>query len=551
MGTDPENLPESRDRRKLLLAFGFGAVNVLALRHVGTNPVASPAGPTSSSSGSGVAEPQPTPPRPEIDPASATVELTAAPVEPAELPPPLAGTEVTEAPGDDHVFDLVINGGRVMDPESGFDGLANIGIDGDRITALSTATLVGVTAIDATGRVVSPGFVDLLSYEPNSFGVWLKLADGVTTNLAMHGVNNYAAAYFGRYENQTPIHYGGAFHHHFMRGFDINVGIEDELTPGQLDELHRLTVANLRDGFAGISFSPEYSPGTTTDEMERLAAMAADKGHVCFFHVRHSDPEPPGTSLEAIDEVLAIAAKTGAAVHVEHLSSTGGTFVMAEALEKINQARADGLDVTACLYPYDFWGTFLGSSRFSLGWQERYGLDYEDLQVAGSPERLSAQSFGAALRDNKLVAALGSIPAEEIRLALNEPWVMVASDAIPTVGRNNHPRGAGTFARTIGHYVRELGALDLMTALAKLTILPVHRVETMIPDMTRKGRLQRGADADIVIFDPVTVGDRATVEHPAEPSTGIDWVVVSGQIALADGTPDRSVLAGRGLRSRG
>jgi len=456
-----------------------------------------------------------------------------------------------DAPGPDHVFDLVIDGGRVIDPESGFDGLAQVGIDGDRITGLSVGPLRGRQTVDAAGRVVAPGFVDLLSYEPNSFGVWLKLADGVTTNLAMHGVNNFAAAFFGRYRGQTPIHYGGAFHHHFVRGFELRADIDVPLTEAQLVRLEELAAANLDEGFAGISFSPEYSPGTTTAEMERLAAVAAARGHVCFFHVRHSDPDPPGTSLEAIDEVLAIARATGVAVHIEHLTSTGATFVLDQAAERIEAARASGLDVSACVYPYDFWGSFLASARFAAGWQDRFRLSESDLQVAGTANRLTPDTFRRAVAANKLVAALGSIPEREVRQALVLPWTVVASDAIPTVGMNNHPRGAGTFARTIGRYVREVGVLDLRTALGKMTLLPARRVEAMIPAMAYKGRVQRGADADLVVFDPETIEDRATIERPATPSVGIDHVVVGGRLALRDGEADRSVLAGRPLRSRG
>ena len=380
--------------------------------------------------------------------------------------------------------------------------------------------------------------------------VWIKLDYGVTTNLAMHGVNNYAPAFFGRYQGQTPIHYGGAFHHHFMRGFDIGAPIDQPLRASQLDALVALAAQNLDAGFAGVSLSPEYSPGTSTEEMARLAAVAAERGHVCFVHVRHSDPAAPGTSLEAIDEVIALADRTGVAVHVEHLTSTGGTYVMDDAIARIEAARARGLDVTACLYPYDFWGTFLASARFAPGWKERYGLTESDLQVAGTPTRLSPETFGQAVADNRLVAALDSIPETAIRSALIQPWSMVASDAIPTVGLNNHPRGAGTFARTIARYVREVGLLDLMTALAKMTILPARRVEAMIPAMAAKGRLQRGADADIVVFDPVNIADRATVAAPATPSVGIDHVIVAGQLAMRDREVDRSVLAGRPLRSR-
>ena len=538
MGTEPD-IPVSRDRRKLLIALGLGAVNVAALRRIGGASSATES-PITTPATSGVAD---TPPAaPSLDQPAANS---------LGLPPPLQSLE-GELPaelGPGHVFDVVIIGGRVLDPDSGFDGLANVGIDGSTITAISREALQGATTIDATGRVVSPGFIDLLSYEPNSFGVWLKLADGVTSNLAMHGVNNYAAAFFSRYENSTPIHFGGAFHHHFMRGFDLAAGVESALNSRQIDELRALAEENLAAGFAGLSFSPEYSPGTTTEEMRVLAELAAELGHVNFFHVRHSDPNPPGTSLEAISEVLDIARTTQAAVHIEHLSSTGGTFVMARALELINGARADGLDVTACLYPYDFWGTFLASSRFAAGWQQRYQLNESDLQVAGSSARLTADTFGQASQENKLVAALGSIPDDEVQMAFREPWTLVASDAIPTIEMNNHPRGAGTFARTIGRYVRDLGVMDLMTGLAKMTILPARRVEGMIPAMAHKGRLQRGADADIVVFNPETIGDRATVERPAAASVGIDWVLVDGQLALRSGRPDRSTFAGRPLYS--
>ena len=169
--------------------------------------------------------------------------------------------------------------------------------------------------------------------------------------------------------------------------------------------------------------------------------------------------------------------------------------------------------------------------------------------MAGTPTRLSPDAFDRVVADNKLVAALGSIPESEVRRALALPWTIVASDAIPTVDMNNHPRGAGTFARTIGRYVRELGVVDLMTGLGKLTVLPARRVEGMIPAMAAKGRVQRGADADLVVFDPATIEDRATIEYPATPSVGIDHVVVAGRLALRDGEVDRSVLAGRPLRS--
>lgn len=522
--TPPPDAPllGRRSRRRLLVALGYGAASAVLAPIVGAGRTRPP--------------PQP------------VVDLTS-----GEQPVPPAMADAAPAAPSTHRFDLVISGGRVIDPATGFDAVADVGIDGGIITAIQVAAdapapLSGADSIDATGRVVAPGFVDLLSDEPDPFGIWYKLADGVTTNLAMHGVSNYGEAFFSRYEGQTPIHFGGAFHQHFMRAVEIGAGVEDPLSGVELVRFASLAEAELATGLAGVSFSPEYAPGTTTEEMVRLATLAAEAGHVAFFHVRYSDPAPPGTSLEAVAEALDVGRRSGAAVHIEHLSSTGGTHVMAEAIDLIERARAGGVDVTACLYPYDFWGTFLASSRFALGWQDRFGLTYGDLQVAGSDVMLTEASFDAALAENPLVAALGSIPEAEIEMALGRSWTMIASDAILTATLNNHPRAAGTFARTFARYVRERPVLDLVTALAKVTILPARRVEGMIPAMARKGRLQRGADADIVVFDPATIADRATVADPGQASVGIDAVVVEGVVALRDGQPQRDVRAGRALK---
>ncbi len=454
------------------------------------------------------------------------------------------------APSADHVFDTVILGGRVIDPETGLDTPADIGIDGPTITALGGIGYIGRTTIDATGLVVAPGFIDLLSAEPNGFGEWLKIADGVTTNLAMHGVNNYARAFFETWSGKTPLHFGGAFHQQFMRANDpeVLVDVDEPVVEPQLSAFAGLAEKNLRAGFAGICFSPEYAPGTSFEEMERLAAVAVRLGHQSYFHLRYSEP---GTGPEGVREAIRIAEQTGSAVHLEHLSSTGGTepAAMAESLGLIEAARVAGLDVTACVYPYDFWATRLGSARFSIGWPEKYGLTFEDLEVAGEGRRLTADTFEAAQAQNLLVAAHGSIPEESIEMALRTPWVLVGSDAILTRSLNNHPRASGCFSRLLGVYVRERAVLDLPAALAKITIGPAKRFEAMLPDLARKGRVQRGADADLVLFDPATIADRATVAEPGLASAGIAHVLVEGVRVLSDGLVDQSRLPGRALLS--
>jgi dihydroorotase len=199
------------------------------------------------------------------------------------------------------------------------------------------------------------------------------------------------------------------------------------------------------------------------------------------------------------------------------------------------------------MYPYDFWATTLASERFAPGWQERFGISYRDLEVAGTGERLTENSFERYQAQNELVAAY-AIPDADVQAALRTPWVLIGSDGILEPGNNNHPRASGCFTRTLGRYVRELGALTLVDALAKMTILPARRLEARVPSLRTKGRLQVGADADITIFDPQTVGDRSTVANPAQMAAGISYVLVSGQVVKAGDTMNKNVRPGLPIR---
>jgi N-acyl-D-aspartate/D-glutamate deacylase len=262
-----------------------------------------------------------------------------------------------------------------------------------------------------------------------------------------------------------------------------------------------------------------------------------------FTHIRYSSPTPGASSLDAVDEVLKVARETGVSLHIDHIPSMA-THVMPEAIAKMEAARAEGLDVTGCFYPYTFWGTYLASARFNGDWQGRFRISYEDLQLAGSSERLTAASFKKYQAQNKLVVAY-AIPQEDVDAAVKAPWTMIGSDAIPESSNNNHPRGAGCFARLLGPYARDMGTLPLMDALAKCTIIPARRVENRVPMMAKKGRMQMGADADITVFDPATVADTSTVEKPAQYSAGIDTVLVMGKVAKDAAGVKKDVRNGR------
>lgn len=453
---------------------------------------------------------------------------------------------------DGHVFERVIRGGRVIDPETGFDAVADIGIDGGVVTEIAYEQLEGADLIDATGLVVAPGFIDVLSYEPNDHGIWFKVADGVTTNLAMHGINARAADFFAAWDTDTtrpPTHFGGAFDLPFTRSA-LGMGAE-AAGPSQLSVLADEARTAVQDGFLGIDVEPEYTPWVTTEEITHLGHVAAEMGVPMFFHARYSTADRPGEdNAAALEEVLGVARETGASVHVSHITSTGGTHTMAASLATLDAARAEGVDVTACFYPYDSWATYLGSARFSEGWQERFGITYEDLVVPGTGERLTEETFAREQARNTLVAAY-AIPEEDVVAALRTPWTMLGSDSILEPGNNNHPRGAGTFARTLGRYVRDQQVLSLTDALAKMTILPAKRLEAACPALARKGRLQVGCDADITVFDPATIADRATVDDPAQESVGVQWVLVGGTPVRSPAGNDRTARVGTPLRTGG
>jgi dihydroorotase len=219
-----------------------------------------------------------------------------------------------------------------------------------------------------------------------------------------------------------------------------------------------------------------------------------------------------------------------------------------QLIAMVEGGRRHGIDVTTECYPYTAGSTALQSAIFDPGWQENMGITYRDLQWTETGERLTAETFEKYRKIGGNVV-IHSIPEEAAREAVANPMVIIASDGMPITGAKVHPRGQGTFSRVLGHYVREEKALDLMTALRKMTLLPAQRLEKRAPMFRHKGRISVGADADITVFDPQRVIDKATYEDPLEYSEGIQFVLVNGVPVLKDGGLVEAVFPGRAARA--
>ena len=519
---DARGAPSSPQRRKLLVTGAFVTAGAVALRNLPHQ--------ASLSSKSAVT------PQTHVGGAQTHRAKTE--------PPSLQGA--AEQPTADHVYDVVISSGRVIDPASGFDGILNVGIDKGVITGFGTDVSHGEMTINAKGKVVSPGFIDVLSYEPTPRGSWYKVADGVTTNLGMHGMQQgwWAPDFFTTYSGTTPLNFGGAFSDHWVRFHKLSLDVGMTATSYQIGQLTDMFEQQLHQGWLGIAFEPEYTPGVNFAEMLSLAKVASRYKVPCFVHGRYSSYAEEG---QTVPEILRLGEQSGAPVHVAHLPSTGGTWDIDAALRAIDKSNEAGHDVSFCVYPYDYWGTYAASTRFAAGWQQRFRISYNDLQVAGTSSRLTESTFATAVANNSLTVAY-AIPEDSVRKTIEHPHGMIGSDAIVDTG-NNHPRASGTFCRVLGYWVREKKVISLNDALAKMTILPARRLEGHCPQLARKGRLQRGADADICVFDPESVIDRSTVPQPVDYSTGIDWVLIGGTAVKNPDGLQHSQLGGLPIRS--
>ena len=314
----------------------------------------------------------------------------------------------------------------------------------------------------------------------------------------------------------------------------------------QIDEMKGLIERGLRRGALAVGFGIAYTPAASRWEVLELFRVAAKHGATCHVHMRGAGNAEPGGALEALEEVITGSAITGAPLHVVHISSSA-LRATPHLLQVIEEAGSKGLDVTTECYPYPAAMTFLESALFEKDWQRTFGADYGDLEWVETGERLTAESFAGYRKKGGLVV-MHTIPDDVVQLAVSSPLTMIASDGLLRLGKG-HPRTAGTYSRMLGRFVRESGSVPLMGALRKMALAPAQRLEKRAPMFGAKGRVQVGADADLVVFDPALVIDRSTYREPTLPPDGIRDVLVNGVPVVRDGRLQEGVRPGRGVRA--
>ena len=445
------------------------------------------------------------------------------------------------------VYDRVILGGNVMDPESGLDAICNIGLLDGRIAIITTRAISGRDTVDAHGLVVAPGFIDLHDHGQTPETYRLRSLDGVTTTFELEvGAADVDAWYRERSAGEL-INYGVSIGHIKVRMSVMNDpgtflpvgdGAYGDASRAQIDEMIKRMEIGLSQGAISIGAGFQYTPAATRDEELAVFRFAATSNTPVHLHCR------PG--IIGVTKELSLVDETNAALQVVHVNSTSLGETPA-TLKMISDSRARGHDVTAEAYPYTAGMTEIQSATILDIYGNAPSEQLAKIEWPVTGERLNRDSF-ERYRGIGGPIVVHDNSDEMVTLALTSPLTMIASDAYWQNG-TGHPRTAGTYSRVLGRYVRESRSLTMMEALHKMTLMPAQRLEARVPAMRQKGRLSVGADADITIFDAANVMDRATYRDPSLPPVGIQHVIVNGGSVVADGHPVEMVAPGKPVRA--
>lgn len=453
----------------------------------------------------------------------------------------------------DGPFDLAIVGGVLIDPERALRTVGNLGIRDGRVAVITREPLEAAAVIDATGAVVCPGFIDIHAHvDGHEYSAQTMALQGITTTIGGNcGLMDHDLdEFFTKIETDGfPLNHGMFVGHSFtlrrLVGATDNYG---PATTAQVREMVRLAEGGLKQGALGVSFGLEYAPGTSWEELTALAALAGRYDKLVAVHSRYDSWRGVG----AISELVRLAETTGARVLVSHLTYMTGMGMMTESLSVLDEARARGVDIHVDSGLYHAFATFIGSAVFDDGCLEKWGVGYDSLMMATGEHagrRLDEGLFRLLRRDDPEAVCVAFVGREsEVFEAFDRPYTMVSTDGAvgaPTPG-TGHPQDAGTFPRFFRTVVREQGRLPLIDAIRRCTTLPAGAL-----GLRTKGALRVGADADLVVFDPDQIEDRAGYPGlgvPDAPPVGIHHVIVNGVPVVSAGEFQPSARPGVPVR---
>lgn len=454
----------------------------------------------------------------------------------------------------------LIRGGSVIDGTGRAARLVDLRISGNRIVAIGRLSpRIGEKVIDARGKVVAPGFIDIHNHSERGFSTdpeaRSQIRQGITTILVgPDGSSPWPIADYLKWggEQRLATNLLAFVGHATVRRKVLGDNYKRQATPEEIRRMVEMVEQGMRDGAVGLSSGLEYDVGNpaTTEEVIALAAVVGRYGGIYMSHVR----DEADLAMDAFREAIRIGREAKVPVQISHIKlGTIGVWGKAdEAVRIIDDARRSGVDVTADCYPYDAWAstiTVLVPSRrhddpvaVAKGLSDVGGAgnilitscrthpDFEGStleQIAARRNITPVDAYIQIVKDGGAGVVCKSMIDADIRTFYRQPWVMVSSDG--GIGMR-HPRGAGTFPRVLGRYVRERGWLSLEEAVSKMSALPARRLS-----LRDRGLLKTGLKADVIIFDPRLVNDRSTMLEPFLEPVGMETVIVNGQIVIDAG----------------
>ncbi len=492
-------------------------------------------------------------------------------------------------------YDIVFTNGRVIDPETYRDGKFNVGIIDGTIAAISDQPLNGKEVIDVSGMIVSPGFIDLHAHGQNIPSNRVQAFDGLTTTLELEaGILPVGEFYDNCAKEGRVLNYGVSAGWAWARlasmnpekgkmqpniawtfgSFGLKEWTENIPNDKELEQILELTEQGLKEGGIGIGVLHAYCPGAATKELLGLWRLAAKYGRPTYTHIQYVSMVEPKSGTAGIVELMGLAAATGAHTHVCHLNSVS----LHDAKQNttiLKRAQAAGLRVTTEAYVYGAGCSAIGAAEFDpKDVEERMGISWSDLTlVKNMHDFTSKEEFVKARETNPgdpvIVHFLreDDNPQDEAMLDMTVmfPGAGICTDSVPWTdasgafyegsewplpdGLNNHPRSAGNYCRFLRKWVRERGVMSWMDAIRQASLNSALILEDCAPAMKKKGRLQEGADADIIVFDPETVTDTATFKNSLQFSKGMKHVLVNGTFVIRDEELDPKAMPGRAVRA--